>query len=391
MGKRDWIVTAFIVLVGLGLAGFLQNSLKSGLKPANISTSTLSTGAQAVEPKLTSETLLSGLSNVWDIGFLSDGTALFTERSGTISKIDNNKKVVVYTVNDVVAKGEGGLMGLVVDPDFTTNRFVYACYNTANDIRVSRWKVDATATALTDQINIITGMPVNKTTFPGRHSGCRPRFGADNKLWVGTGDVAIGTNPQDPKSLAGKILRVDRDGKAAEGNLSAPFDARIYSYGHRNVQGLALLNEPKNGVFGYSVEHGSARDDEINPMKSGNFGRDPIPGYNDNAPMTDKTKFPQAIEAVWSSGEPTIAPSGATIITGNKWGTYEGSLVVAVLKAKHLRLFTFDQSGKITAEKELFKEEFGRIRSAVMGPNNDLYLTTDNGNSSDKITRVTVK
>ncbi len=389
MSRRDWIGVSIVIVLVVSLAIFLFNKQKTGLAPAQTASEITTPSSQlAVEPKLTSETVLEGLSNVWDIGFLPDGSAIFTERAGTISAVKTGKKSEIHKVADIWEKGEGGLMGLVVDPDFAKNRFVYACYNTTNDIRVSRWKVNAEVTALEEQINIITGMPVNKTTFPGRHSGCRPRFDGEQHLWIGTGDVAIGTHPQDPKSLGGKVLRVDRDGRGVQGNLSAPFDTRIFSYGHRNVQGLALLDKPINGIYGFGIEHGSTEDDEINPLKAGNFGRDPVPGYDDKAPMTDKTKFPDAIEAVWSSGSPTIAPSGATIITGSKWGTFEGKLAVAVLKAKHLRLFIFDQNGKITDEKELFADEFGRLRSAVMGPNNDLYLTTDNGNNTDKIIRI---
>ena len=104
------------------------------------------------------------------------------------------------------------------------------------DVRVVRWTINSGVTALTNRTDIVTGIPVSS----GRHSGCRPRFGPDGRLWIGTGDAAVATNPQDPQSLGGKVLRVDTNGKGVAGNAPAPFDPRIYTYGHRNVQGLAF-------------------------------------------------------------------------------------------------------------------------------------------------------
>ncbi len=389
-GKRNAIFIA-VSITAIGLGGFwYYDRLQNTLEPTAVPESNVSPGPDI--PELGSQVLIENLSNVWDVGFLPDKTMLFNERVGTISKSEDNRKVVIHTIKNIYAVGEAGLMGLAIDPEFAQNHYIYACYSTPTDIRLSRWKVNDTVTTLTDQADIIIGMPINKTTFLGRHSGCRPRFGNDKNLWVGTGDVAIGTNPQDPKSLGGKILRIDRDGNAVQGNLGEPYDTRIFSYGHRNTQGLALFGEPKDGFFGYSIEHGSSRDDEINPLRTGNFGWDPAPGYNESVMMTDKQKYPDAVEAIWSSGTPTIAPSGASFITGAKWGGYEGRLAVAILKDKYVRLFKFDPSGKkVLEEHKIFTTEFGRIRSVIMGPRDDLYLTTDNGHNKDKIIRAAPK
>lgn len=394
MSRRDWLVIGVIVLLAVGVAGLLSNKLRSGLQPVQTNTESPAPAAKS-EPELAAETVLEGLSNVWDAGFLPDGTTLFTERSGTISKVADGKKVQIHEISDIFDRGEGGLMGLAIDPEFASNRFIYACYDATNDIRVSRWRVNADVTALSDQVNIITGMPINKTIFPGRHSGCRPRFDAQEHLWIGTGDVAIGTNPQDPKSLGGKILRIDRNGKAVAGNLKDPFDPRIFSYGHRNIQGIVM--GVKGGVkcdpdyLGFSVEHGPGKDDEVNQIIAGNAGWDPVPGYNENVPMTNIQKFPDARMPIWSSGGSAIAPSGATMIKGNKWGTYDNTLALAVLKDKHVRILILDDNcgQSVTKEIELFKDDFGRIRSAVMGPYDTLYLTTDNGNGDDKIIKIT--
>ena len=386
--KRTIVLLAGIGLLMAAMMVVFLWRVQRGIAPGTADT-IVAPAAAPHAPQLDKTVVLAGLSNVWDVGFLPDNTLLFTERAGTLSKVADGKKAVLFTVPDIYTKGEGGLLGLAVDPDFAQNRFVYMCYDTAKDIRVSRWRVNAAGTGLEAQSNIVTGMPVNTTTFPGRHSGCRPRFGSDGYLWIGTGDVGIGTNAQDPKGLGGKILRVDRDGKPAPGNLPAPFDPRIYSYGHRNVQGLAMLPTAKNGVQGYSIEHGSDKDDEVNALVPGNMGWNPVPGYNEDVPMTDKAKYPDAIAAIWSSGDPTIAPSGATFLLGSKWQTYQGRLAMAVLKGEHLRLLELDDAGKLKGEETLLKDEYGRLRSAVLSPDGDLYLTTDNGGGKDQIIRIT--
>jgi len=340
-------------------------------------------------PELVTKPVIEGLSNVWDIAFLPDQTVLFTERSGTLSKVDAGNKQIISTIPNVAARGEGGLMGLAVDPEFTTNRFIYACYNTMNDIRVSRWKLNETATELLDQKDIITGLP---SIASGRHSGCRPIFGADGNLWVGTGDAATGTNPQDPTNFGGKVLRVDREGKGVLGNVGGEFDARIYSFGHRNIQGMVMFGSPKNGNYGFSIEHGSNRDDEVNALIPGNFGWDPVPGYNEAVEMTDTQKFPQAIEAVWSSGKTTIATGGGVIIKGAKWQLYQDTLWMGVLKDKHIRMLVLNADAtSVTEEKVLFDREFGRIRTVAQGPDQAVYITTDNGSGKDGIFSIETK
>ncbi len=388
MEKRGRLALAVIGLIAVALVGWTAVRVRDGAQLMTPRNEQPAHGRSDV-PDLLKQVVLTGLSNPWDLGFLPDGTLIFTERGGTISKLEGGKKAVLATVPDLYVKGEGGLLGLAVDPSFADNRYIYACYDTPQDIRISRWRVNADTNGLSDQKAIVTGLPVNTRTFPGRHSGCRLRFGADGYLWIGTGDVAIGTNPQDPGNLGGKILRVDRDGKAAPGNLNLPFDPRIYSYGHRNVQGLAMLPFPRYGVYGFSVEHGPDRDDEVNSLRAGNFGWNPVPGYNEAVPMTDKQAYPDAADAIWRSGDETIAPSGMTFLLGSKWGAYEGRLAMAVLKDEHLRLLEIGNSGQLKSEQELLSGEFGRLRSAVLAPSGDLYLTTDNGSGQDKIIRVT--
>ena len=334
---------------------------------------------------LRASTVLDGLSNPWDVAFMPDGTLLFSERGGEINKLSEGQKVLVQRIDDIQAQGEGGLTGMALDTDFASNNYIYTCYNsTAGDVRVVRWTLNSSVTELEDKTVIVEGIPSNAS---GRHSGCRVKSARDGSLWIGTGDAAQSSNPQDLQSLGGKILHVTREGEGVAGNIEDG-DTRIFSYGHRNVQGIALFDDPVDGVYGYSIEHGPDRNDEVNVIKSGNFGWDPLPSYDENVSMTDKEKFPEAILAIWNSGSPTIAPSGGGIIDGEEWGQYEGALAMAVLKGQHLKILKFDPSNgyELVSEESFFEGDFGRIRSATMGPDG-LYLTTDNS-VSDKIIKV---
>lgn len=335
-------------------------------------------------PTLSVSTVVSGLTIPWDLGFLPDGTLVFTQRAGTIHALVGGQVRTLAAPGDVFAQGEGGMLGLAVDPDFANNRRIYTCYNwtngSARDVRVAAWTVNGSVTTATRVGVIISGGPVSS----GRHSGCRPRFGPDGFLWIGTGDAATGTTPQDLGSLGGKVLRIDKmTGAPAPGN---PFGSAIYTYGHRNVQGLAL--RPGTPQM-FSVEHGPARDDEINVLQSGgNYGWDPVPGYNENVPMTDKAKFPSAVDAVWSSGTPTIATSGAAFVSGTNWKSWSGALAVACLNGQQLRFFFLDNAGRPLAQQATVTN-FGRLRSPVLGPDGNLYVTTSNGGGNDRIIRIT--
>ena len=344
--------------------------------------------SEAEEMKMTTHIMLTSLNKPWDIVFAGEDM-IVAENDGLISLASEGKKMPILQVPKIDPSGEGGLMGLAVDPQYTENHFLYACYNTAGDIRVSRWVLNETASELSAQKDIITGIQSNSGANPGRHSGCRMNFGPDGFLWIGTGDAAAGSAPQDPKSLAGKILRVDRDGKPATGNMTAPFDPRIYSYGHRNVQGIAFAKGEGVQYVGVSTEHGPNVNDEINILKPGNFGWNPVPGYNESVPMTDTASFPDAVREMWASGSGTLAPSGATFVYGDEWGEYNGALMVAMLKGEQIRIFHFDADGTYKEDSTIFAKQFGRIRTIRQGPDGGLYITTDNGNNQDVIVHVT--
>jgi glucose/arabinose dehydrogenase len=341
-------------------------------------------------PRLTTEIVLGGREHIWEIAFLPTKELIFTERKGTVSIIKNGQTTELAKIADVRAGGEGGLMGLAIDSKFNENRYLYTCFNsTAGDIRVVRWTATPALDALGQRSDIITGMPANPS---GRHSGCRLAFGPDGFLWVGTGDTAQALTPQppqDPKSLGGKILRVARDGRPASNNMAGNFDPRVYSYGHRNTQGIAFFDAVRgDGVLGVSSEHGTHVDDELNPLVQGNFGWSPPNGpYDESVPMTDKQRFPNAIEALWSSGNPTQAPSGVTIMSGTKWGIWNGAVAMAMLKDEHLKVLVLNNDLKVTSEEHLLQAAYGRLRAVTMGPDGGLYVGSSNG-SDDKIIKV---
>lgn len=345
-------------------------------------------GGSPTEITLQVDDYILDLERPWDIAWLPNDTVLITERPGRlnvfIDGVDAAPTVIAFP--DVVSNGgEGGLMGLEVDPNFNDNGYVYVCLASSagaeNDVRVARLTMSRpNADSVEGREDIVTGMPHNDGSN-GRHSGCRPRFGPDDVLWVGTGDAAIGTTPQDDNSLGGKVLRVNRDGSAAEGNP----DGRLwYSKGHRNIQGMAFRSD---GI-GMSAEHGPRVDDEVNELVAGNFGWDPVPGYNESVPMTDLDKFPDAVEAAWSTGSPTLAFAGATFIEGDEWGNWNGVLAVAALAGAHLHIFNVDAEANATSRGRFIEDE-GRLRTPRQGPDGLLYIATDRRSDGDRILRVT--
>jgi glucose/arabinose dehydrogenase len=343
----------------------------------------------AAAPAYRFTTVASNLSIPWDLTWVGD-VMLFDQRAGSVwskrgSAAPQRLQIDLPTP---YVNSEGGLLGMVADPKASTNKLFYTCQTSASahDVRVLRWRLTSATKAVRVGAPLVTGIPLTS----GRHSGCRLRFSAQGMLYIGTGDAAVGTNPQRLSSLGGKVLRVHPDGRIPTTN---PFYSRggkaryVWNYGHRNVQGLAL--RPGTTQI-YTAEHGTDRDDEINRVRKGaNYGWDPVPGYNEARPMTDRKKFPKALPAVWSSGNPTVATSGITFLSGSAWGSWNGALAVGQLKGTGIRLIFLDAAGKLTGTRMVpGTTAYGRIRTVQRGPGGALYFTTSNG-TGDKIVKVT--
>jgi glucose/arabinose dehydrogenase len=362
-------------------------------------------------PGLAVQRVAGGLRNGWDIGFLPDGRVLLTERPGRLTVLEHvtdggtetgpAATPVEADFADLHPRGEGGLMGLVIHPDFATSRRFTTCQthwagDRAVDVRLVTWELAAdhrSARRVRDPL--VGGLPLNPS---GRHSGCRPTLAQDGYLLVGTGDTARPNVSQDRTLLGGKVLRIDLNtGGPAPGNpfLSSGNAAErlVWTYGHRNVQGVAL--QPGTGRA-FSSEHGPDVDDEVNLLQPGaNYGWDPSRGgtvtsYDENVPMTDKRRFPDAVEALWSSGRPTEAICAAAFLTGPRWGALDGALAVTALKGSKLLLFTLgpDAAVRTVAIPAELDDTHGRLRAARLGPDGALYVTTDNG-QNDELLRIT--
>lgn len=388
-------------------------------------------GTPAGAPEVRVEEVLTGLSIPWGLAFAPDGTMILTERGGLIKtrRADGTVKTVIADFSDLLADWETGLMGLVVDPDFADNRSFYTCQghgspNTRHaSIHIVKWSMNADYTVATRVRDpLVRGVGI-RIGGQWQHAGCRLRFGPQGHLWITTGDgYSNHIDPQSLTNLNGKVLRVNKDtGAGVPGN---PFYAsdnadtrRVYTYGHRNPQGLA--RRPGTEQM-WSVEHGTDRNDEINLLTAGgNYGYAPLshtgeqcvhidsgsvvpPGhYCIDAPMTDLTRFSDAVEAKWSSGKPTLATSGGIFLEGEHWGAWEGRLAVATLRTESVRLFNFTPAGSLVSQLSVpaLDSVFGRLRTPMMGTDGALYATTSNnrpgnfqGNSDgvDKILRLYV-
>jgi len=339
-------------------------------------------------------TVMSDLDLPWDTAFLPSGAMLVTERDELrilLRPRGGGRRVLASSPSGIWSSGETGLMSIAVDPRVRRNDRFYTCHGAevgdGHDVRVVAWRLNAARTSAARVGAVVTGHPVTS----GQHTGCRLEITPAGLLWIGTGDATVGTTPQRLTSLGGKVLRVNRfTGRGAKGNpfaRSANADKRrVFTYGHRNVQGLAY----KPGVGMWSVEHGTYRDDEVNFLvRGGNYGWAPGPSYDESRPMTDFSLPGRQIGARWRSGEPTIATSGATWLTAKRWGPWRGRLAVATLKGSSLRIMRFDSQRRfVSMLRPAAMTRYGRLRSVTQGPRGALFVTTSNGEGADRVLRV---
>ena len=325
------------------------------------------------------DVIADNLKVPWAIDFAPDGRIFFSERVGAVNVIDNGS--VIEILNIGVSGGEGGLLGIALDPDFHTNHFIYVYY-TYNDFISIKNKV----VRYVEDNNRLSEDKVLIDNIPGSqfHDGGRIKFGPDGKLYITTGDA---TNPdlsQNTDSVAGKILRINSDGTIPDDN---PFGNAVYSIGHRNPQGI---DWDKSGEL-IATEHGPSGwrgigHDEINRLESGaNYGWPDVIGDE----VLGGAKNP-----IFHSGDDAWAPSGASFYYGDviHWN---GKFFVATLRGEHLHQIEFDENYNVIQHKKLFSGEFGRLRDAVNGPDG-LYIMTSNQDGrghpnlgDDKILKIT--
>ena len=386
-------------------------------------------------PELTSTTVLSGLQDPWDMAFLPDGTMFVTEKCRGLSVMQPSGDLVGLvgmtgtdgfqtTADDLFCEGQAGMNGVAVDPNFDENRYIYV-YSVSDRTapgtnRVLRFRVNEDLTGVSDRTDIVDDISFKPEETdqpfggPGAHNGGRIRFGPDGYLYVTTGDNHDAELPQSPTRLGGNILRIDRDGAAAEGNAPPDgFDPRMFTYGHRNVQGIAFRPDDGTPVV---TEHGPWHSDEITVLENGgNAGWDPRPnmagrgecpdgycGYEPEQmdwmepeerraymPMTDTETYPDAMRPAWDNNALSQGMTAATFLEGDQWGAWEGRLAVSFMGigfgdtpvGQRIDLVDLAEDGLSVADVTEMPLPMGsyRFRSLVIGPDNDLYAAVDEG------------
>jgi len=309
------------------------------------------------------ETIADNLTIPWSIDFAPDGRIFFTERTGDLRVIQdgilNPEPVKILDVSGF----EGGLLGIALDPNFEENHHIYLYY-TYNDFfstynKLSRFT--ESDNQLLDEVVLL-----DKIAGGAIHDGGRIKFGPDGMLYVTTGEAGITDIAQDLNSLGGKILRINSDGTIPDDN---PFEnSPVYSYGHRNPQGLDW--DPVTGKLVIS-EHGSSAHDEVNVIEPGkNYGWPKVVG--------DETD-PRYSSPILHTGDETWAPSGASFYNSNNIIEWENKYFIATLRGNHLRMLDLDiENNEVISSEALFQGEFGRLRDASVGPDGNLYILTSN-------------
>ena len=355
MRKRVWS-TLLIVIALTGCSGggdrvTVPTASVSLQSSTSAPSPTTTTSAPATSAPAT-ETIATGLPLPWGLAFLPDGTALVTLRDkGEVLHItEGAAPASVGRIPGVVPTGEGGLLGIAVSPAFASDRTVFAYFTAANDNRVIRMTFDGTA--FSPGRVIVQGI-----AKAGNHDGGRLAFGPDGYLYISTGDAGLRDPAQDRRSLNGKILRVTADGAPAPGN---PFPgSRVWSLGHRNVQGMAW---DKAGTM-YASEFGQNTWDELNRIEPGrNYGWPVVEG------IAHRSGFVDPIHQ-WPTAD--ASPSGIAVGA-------DGAVYMAALRGESLWRIPLNANGKAGTPERLLQGTYGRLRTVVSAPDGRLWLASSN-------------
>jgi glucose/arabinose dehydrogenase len=349
--------------------------------------------AAAQTPNLKIDTVVGGLSNPWSLAFLPDGRMLVTERPGRLRILTKDGKLSTPLggVPRVAASCQGGLLDVIPDRAFASNKTIYFCFaepgNGGARTAMARARLDDEGGSKLEDVRVIFRQEGPLSS--GNHFGCRIVQTPDNNLFLTMGDHFVDRDEaQNLGNHLGKIVRIKPDGSVPADN---PFVGRagakpeIWSYGHRNPQGLAI--NPTSGVV-WEHEHGPRGGDEVNiPQAGKNYGW-PVIGYGidyNGAKIHESTSKP-GMEQPIKYWVPSIAPSGMAFYTGDLFPQWKGSLFVGALAGQLVARLTLD-GDKVTGEERLFQNLGERIRDVRQGPDGALYLVTDSSNG--KILRVT--
>ena len=366
-------VVAVVALVGAVLGCARPDTPAATSQPVTQPAPTRATSQPTSPPQVegveaVAELVAEELKAPWALAFVPDGRIFITEKEGNIRVFaDNELQDAPYLVIEEVApEGEGGLLGIAVDPDFGVNGYFYVYYtykesSGAPANRVVRWQ-DAGDTAANPTV-ILDSIPGDRI-----HNGGRLKFGPEGKLYVTIGDAASRVLAQDLTSLAGKILRINADGSVPGDN---PFPGSpVYSYGHRNPQGLAW--HPETGDL-FAIEHGPVGNDEVNLI---------VPGGNYGWPVVGGDETGEGFMApVLHSGIETWAPSGAAFYDGDVMPAHwQGRLFFGALRGQRIVWVDFQEPGyqHVQRQDSIFVRLHGRIRDVVMGSDGHLYFLTSN-------------
>lgn len=337
-------------------------------------------GTEPPDTELKTEVLTQSLSFPWELVYGPDNYIWFTERGGKISRLNpmNGVITLVHTLTEVNSIGEGGLLGMALHPQFSTNPYVYLVYDygTGNNYRGKVVRFTFNNGTLQTPLVLLDGIPA-----ASNHNGSRLLITADQKLLITTGDSNVASQAQNTNSLSGKILRINLDGSIPADNPIA--NNPVWSYGHRNPQGLVMAGDKL-----YSSEHGPDNDDEVNQIQKGkNYGWPNVEGYCNTTQEKAFCALNDIAEPMiaWT---PTIAPSGLMYYNSDYIPQWRNSLLCVTLKGTKLLQLQLDESGdKITETKEFYLNQFGRLRAICQSPEGKIYLATSNG-TNDKIIEI---